>query len=63
MEQVQQLALLTKRQAAERLGISERSVEREIREGRLRSLRIGKARRVDPRDLERYIEQQKERTR
>lgn len=48
-------ALLTLPQAAERLGVSRRTVEREIAAGNIPSIRIRGARKIASRDLEDYI--------
>lgn len=51
--------LMTQPEVAERLRISLRTVEREVAEGRLRSVKLGSRRLVDPRDLEAYLEARK----
>lgn len=48
--------LLSVPEVARALGISERMVWRLIREGRLKSLKIGASRRVDQRDLDACID-------
>lgn len=47
--------LLTMREAAARLNISARTVWAMIQDGRLRAIRIGRAVRIAPAELERYI--------
>ena len=53
------LRLLTKRQAAESLSISVRSVERLLQSRRLTAVRIGASTRIDPNDLEKLIAEAK----
>lgn len=48
--------LLTPEQAAEQLGISRRQIYRLIREGSLRSVKIGKLRRVSRTALQAFID-------
>lgn len=52
------MSLLTIPQAAERLSVSRRTVEREIADGRLRAIRVRGLLRVDPADLDAYIREQ-----
>lgn len=47
--------LLTTEDAAERLGVSARSLRREIAAGRLAVVRIGRLVRIDPADVQAYI--------
>lgn len=42
-------------EAAEILNIDEKTVRRRIKDGALRSIKIGLLRRIDPRDLEDFI--------
>lgn len=51
--------LLTKRQAGEVLAISERSVHTLIRRGLLPAVRFGGNVRIDPADLQTFIQRQK----
>ena len=48
--------LLTVHEVAQRLQVSPRTVERAVTAGELRSVRIGRSRRVAPDDLEHYIQ-------
>jgi excisionase family DNA binding protein len=48
--------LLTPRQAAAALSISERTLWQLTRDGAVRRVRIGRAVRYDPRDLQDYID-------
>lgn len=43
--------------AAEYLGMSKGFVEKEAREGRLQVLHLGRVRRIDVKELDRYIEE------
>jgi excisionase family DNA binding protein len=52
--------LLAKRQVAELLGISVRSVERLIAGGALPAVRIGATCRIDPKDVRRLIDAAKD---
>lgn len=52
--------LLTLREAAERLTVSERTVRTLIASGQLRRLRIGRTVRIDPSDLRALIARLKE---
>lgn len=52
--------LITLREAAERLAVSERTVRTLIAGGQLRRLRIGRAVRIDPSDLCAFIARLKE---
>jgi excisionase family DNA binding protein len=54
--------LLTKREAARELRISERSVHTLIAQGRLPAVRVGTSVRVDRRDLFTFIDNQKQAT-
>jgi excisionase family DNA binding protein len=47
--------LLTRKQAAELLGMSESWVKKEIREKRLRQVKLGKLVRIEPQDLRNFI--------
>lgn len=51
--------LLTTEQVAKKLQLTRRTVERMIKDKRLKSLKIGRSRRVDSNDLEEFIEEQK----
>lgn len=51
--------LLTKRQSATRAAVCERTIGYLIATGKLRAVRIGRAVRIDPRDLEAFIERAK----
>ena len=51
--------LLTRKEAAGRLGMSETWVKSQIRAGRLTCVRLGRVVRIDERDLEDFIEQHK----
>lgn len=51
--------LLTLKQAAEELGVRLSMLRREIWEGRLPQVRIGRAVRIDRKDLEAWLERQK----
>lgn len=53
-------AMFTVASLAEYLGLSERSVYRMLAEGELPSCKIKGARRVDPRDVDRYLQERKE---
>lgn len=48
--------LLTKEQLAKRLHLSARSIERLVAAGELRALKIGRAIRFDPRDVQAYLD-------
>lgn len=48
--------LLTMNAAAEYLSMSKGFVEKEVREGRLRQMHLGRVRRIDVQELDRYIE-------
>ncbi len=50
------LDLLTFRETAERLRLSEETVKRLVRDGRLSAVSVGRARRVRPADLAAFIE-------
>jgi excisionase family DNA binding protein len=52
-------ALLSIKQVAELLAVSERTAWRLIREGRIPSLTIGSRRLVDPKDLAAFVEARK----
>ncbi|MFO1062230.1 MAG: helix-turn-helix domain-containing protein [Dongiaceae bacterium] len=52
--------LLTYADVAERLQLSERSVRRLADAGALSVIRIGRAVRIDPRDLERFLAGQRD---
>lgn len=47
--------LLTMNDAAKRLGVSVRTVEREVSDGKLAIVRIRSRRKIDPAELDRYI--------
>jgi len=47
--------LLTKRQAAEILQLSIPTIDRKIRTGELRAVRLGRAVRIEPDDLREYV--------
>jgi excisionase family DNA binding protein len=51
--------LLTTEQVAKKLQLTRRTVERMIKDNRLKSLKIGRSRRVDSNDLDAFIEEQK----
>jgi excisionase family DNA binding protein len=51
--------LLTIDQAAERCNCSRRHVQNEIARGRLRIVKLGKLTRIDPRDLDEYLNDRK----
>lgn len=51
--------LLTIRDVAKRLSVSERTVRNLANDKTLRGLRIGRVRRFDPRDVDAYIESSK----
>lgn len=51
--------LLTLDQVAKRLQLTKRTVERMVKDKRLKSFKVGRARRVDSNDLEAFIEEQK----
>lgn len=53
--------LLTRAEAAERLGMSVKSVDRMLRRGDLPAIRFGTAVRIDPRDLEDLIRKARDR--
>ena len=53
-------ALLTKRQAAKLLHCCARTIDNLARAGKLPVVKIGSATRIDPSDLRRYIESQKQ---
>lgn len=48
--------LLTKEQLSKRLNLSVRSIERLVASGELKALKIGRATRFDPRDVEAYLD-------
>lgn len=50
------LGVFTVREVAQQLKLSEWSVRREVREGRLRAKRIGRCQRITATDLERWLE-------
>jgi excisionase family DNA binding protein len=45
------------REAAERLSLCERSVWQLVRDGKIRSVKIGKSHRIAAADLDEYVEQ------
>jgi excisionase family DNA binding protein len=47
--------LCTVAEAAEILNIDQKTVRRRIKDGALRSIKIGRLRRIDPRDIEDFI--------
>ena len=49
--------LINVEEAARRLGIGRSHIYRYIESGRLRSVRLGRSRRVSPRDLETFVDQ------
>jgi excisionase family DNA binding protein len=49
-------ALLTVREAATRLGVSEAAARRWVHRGRLRAVRIGRSVRIDPQDLDAIVD-------
>ncbi|MBL8764811.1 MAG: helix-turn-helix domain-containing protein [Phycisphaerae bacterium] len=51
--------LLTYRQAAKVLGVTERTLWTLVHEGRLPAVRFGRSVRIDPADLRRFIESAK----
>jgi len=51
--------LWTVRESAQELRLSERTVFRLIRDGTLPAVRVGRALRLDPRDLARFVEKRK----
>jgi excisionase family DNA binding protein len=53
-------ALLTKRQAAKLLHCCPRTIDNLARAGKLPVVKVGSATRIDPIDLRRYIESQKQ---
>jgi excisionase family DNA binding protein len=53
--------LLTRAEAAERLGLSTKSVDRLLQRGELRAIRLGAAVRIDPRDLDDLIRNARDR--
>ena len=59
MSERQDTHMLTSEQVAERLNIKERRVQDLLRNGQLIGLKIGKEWRIDPADLERFIQQRK----
>jgi len=48
-------ALLTVREAATRLGVSEAAARRWVHRGRLRAVRIGRSVRIDPQELDAIV--------
>ncbi len=52
--------LLTYRQAAEILGVVDRTVYNLVRRGALPAVRFGRTVRIDPRDLQAFIEEAKD---
>jgi excisionase family DNA binding protein len=48
--------LLTYRQAAQVLGVTDRTLRTLVREGRLPAVRFGRSVRIDPADLRRFID-------
>jgi len=52
--------LMSVREWAQRLGVSEDTAWREVWSGRIPTVRVGRRRLIDDRDSERYIAQQKE---
>jgi excisionase family DNA binding protein len=48
-------ALLTVREAATRLGVSEAATRRWVHRGRLRAVRIGRSVRIDPQELDAIV--------
>lgn len=57
-----QVQLLTKREAAQRLGMSERYVHNLLRSGDLKPVGMGRAVRIDINDLAALIESRKQQT-
>lgn len=53
--------LLTRIDVAERLGVSMKTVDRMLRRGELRAIRLGAAVRIDPRDVEDLIREARSR--
>ena len=51
--------LLTYREVAEVLGVTDRTVWELVRKGELRNVRVGRSVRVDPADLRKFIEDSK----
>ena len=51
--------LLTVEQVAKKLQLTTRTIERMIKDKRLKSFKIGRARRIDAADLEAFIAEQK----
>lgn len=51
--------LITYREAAEILGVTERTVSSLVKEGKLRAVRFGRSVRFDPADIRAFIEQGK----
>jgi excisionase family DNA binding protein len=52
----QDVGLLNKVEAARRLGVCVRTLDNKIREGTIAFVKIGKATRFIPRDIEQFIE-------
>jgi excisionase family DNA binding protein len=59
MSERQDTHMLTSEQVAERLNIKERRVQDLLRSGQLIGIKIGKDWRIDPADLDRFIQQRK----
>lgn len=59
VEQTQRHRVMSVREVADELRVSSRTVERLIREGRLRSFRLGTRRLIDRADLEAFLDQAK----
>jgi len=57
------MTLLSYRRAAERLAISERTVERLVSRGELATVRVRRARRISDAEIDRYIKANTEPTR
>lgn len=57
----QKRRLLTPDEVAEQLGVPPRTAADLIRAGKIPSLKVGRYRRIDPDDLEKYIEESKQR--
>ena len=55
--------LLTYRQAAKILQVSDRSVWTLVKSGELKSARIGRCVRIDPRDLDEFVHDSKDHSR
>jgi excisionase family DNA binding protein len=51
--------LLTYREVAEVLGVTDRTVWELVRKGELRNVRVGRSVRIDPADLKQFIEDSK----